>query len=80
MNLTLSVDEKTAERARAAAQSMGKSLNQMVRDYLEQLAGLPALEAELEELRRTSGQGNSGGKKFDREEIYAERLQRYRGA
>ena len=39
MNITLSVDEQVASRARQAAQKMGKSLNQVVRDYLEQLAG-----------------------------------------
>lgn len=39
MNITLAVDEKVAQRARVAAQKMGKSLNQAVRDYLEQLAG-----------------------------------------
>lgn len=39
MNITLSVDEQVAQRARLAAQKMGKSLNQAVRDYLEQLAG-----------------------------------------
>lgn len=39
MNITLSVDEQIAQRARDAAQKMGKSLNQAVRDYLEQLAG-----------------------------------------
>ncbi len=39
MNITLAVDEKLAERARNAAQAMGKSLNQAERDYLEQLAG-----------------------------------------
>jgi hypothetical protein len=39
MNITLSVDEQIAERARAAAKKMGKSLNQVIRDYLEQLAG-----------------------------------------
>ena len=39
MNITLSVDEQIAQRAREAAQKMGKSLNQVVRDYLEQLAG-----------------------------------------
>ena len=38
MNITLSVDESVAQRASAAAQKMGKSLNQAVRDYLEQLA------------------------------------------
>ncbi len=39
MNITLSVDEQVAQRARKAAQNMGKSLNQAVRDYLEQLGG-----------------------------------------
>jgi len=38
MEITLSVDEQVAQRAREAAQKMGKSLNQVVRDYLEQLA------------------------------------------
>lgn len=41
MNITLSVDEKVAQLARDAAKKMGKSLNQVVRDYLEQLAGTP---------------------------------------
>lgn len=39
MNITLSIDEQVAARAREAAQKLGKSLNQAVRDYLEQLAG-----------------------------------------
>ena len=39
MNITLSIDEQVALRAREAAKKMGKSLNQVVRDYLEQLAG-----------------------------------------
>ncbi|MBK9574455.1 MAG: MerR family transcriptional regulator [Rhodoferax sp.] len=42
MNITLSIDEQVAQRARGAAQKMGKSLNQVVRDYLEQLAGSAA--------------------------------------
>jgi len=80
MNITLSVDERVAEGARKTAQAMGKSLNQMVRDYLEQLAGQAQLEAELEELRTLSGQGNSGGTPFSREATYAERLDRQHGA
>ena len=39
MNITLSVDEQVALRAHEAAQKMGKSLNQLVRDYLVQFAG-----------------------------------------
>jgi hypothetical protein len=37
--ITLSIDEKVVERARQAAQTMGKSLNEAVREYVEQLAG-----------------------------------------
>lgn len=44
MNLTLAVDDRTVERARCAAQAMGKSLNQVVREYLEQLAGRDQIE------------------------------------
>ena len=39
MNITLSVDEQVAQRAREAAQKMGKGPNQAVCDDLEQLAG-----------------------------------------
>ena len=46
MNITLSVDERIAEQARAAASTMGKSLNQAVRDYLEQLAGQQQLASD----------------------------------
>ena len=80
MNLTLSVDERVAEGARQTAQAMGKSLNQVVRDYLEQLAGQAQLETEVEELRALSGQGDSQGMRFSREALYAERLDRYRGS
>ena len=81
VNITLSADEKIIERARKAAQSMGKSLNQAVRDYLEQLAaGEEGLDAELEALRSMAGRGNSGGERIRRDELYAERLEHQRGA
>lgn len=38
MNITLSVDEQVAARAHEAGQKLGKSLNQVVSDYLEQLS------------------------------------------
>jgi hypothetical protein len=60
MNITLSVDEKVAQRAREAAQKMGKSLNQAVRDYLEQLAGSSR--------RGLQSPAQLGGWKFNREE------------
>ncbi len=70
MNITLSVDEQVAERARKAAQAMGKSLNQAVRDYLEQLAGQQALEAEITAFERSARAtpGRLAGWRFDRDE------------
>ena len=70
MNITLSVDERIAEAARQAAAAMGKSLNQAVRDYLEQLAGSASTDAELRAFR-DSALGTPGrlrGWKFDRDE------------
>ena len=70
MNITLSVDERIAEQARKAASAMGKSLNQAVRDYLEQLAGSPQLEAELRAFEQSalSTPGQLQGWPLDREE------------
>jgi antitoxin component of RelBE/YafQ-DinJ toxin-antitoxin module len=47
MNITLSIDKTVAEQARLAAQAMGKSLDQVIRDHLEQLAGRAQLESEI---------------------------------
>lgn len=70
MNITLSIDERIAEEARRAAGAMGKSLNQAVRDYLEQLAGRPQLAAELKDFETSAlnTPGRLAGWKFDREE------------
>ncbi|MFT3790249.1 MAG: hypothetical protein QM741_04035 [Rudaea sp.] len=70
MNITLAIDEKLAERARAAAKRMGKSLNQAVRDHLEQLAGASQREADHAafEKRALAGKAKLRGWKFDREE------------
>lgn len=72
MNITLSVDEDVIGRARQRAESLGTSVNQLVRDYLEQLAGKSNEEedaAEFERLSRLSG-GRSKGWKFNREELH----------
>lgn len=72
MNLTLSVDEKVVERAREAARQQGTSLNALVRQYLETLAGSsPGHEtaSELLSLMREHG-GHSGGRRIHREEAY----------
>lgn len=70
MNITLSVDERVAAQAREAALAMGKSLNQAVRDYLEQLAGSQQLASELKAFEQSalSSPGRLAGWKFDRDE------------
>ena len=70
MNITLSVDERVADEARKAASAMGKSLNQAVRDYLEQLARAHQLQEQLDafEASALATPGRLGGWKFDREE------------
>ena len=71
MNITLAVEERIAEEARKAALAMGKSLNQAVRDYLEQLASSGQLNAQLEafEASALASPGRREGWKFNREEV-----------
>lgn len=74
-NITFSVNEETLRNARRRADSMGKSVNQLVREYLEQLAGRAnrnTLADELEAAWRHP-QGNSRGWKFNREELHERR-------
>ena len=73
MNVTLSLDEQTVARARKKAEALGKSLNQLIRDYLQKLAGSDDPEQSIEEFKRLSGQGHSRGWRFDRDEIHARR-------
>ena len=70
VNLTLSVDEQTVARARKTAQALGKSLNQLIRDYLQRLAGGDDAERSIAEFRKLSGQGHSRGWRFNRDEIH----------
>jgi len=70
MNLTLSVDQQTVARARAKAEALGKSLNQVIRDYLQKLAGGDDAASSIEEFNRLSGQGHSRGWRFDRNDIH----------
>jgi len=70
VNLTLSVDEQTVARARKKAQALGKSLNQLIRDYLQRLAGGDDAERSIAEFRKLSGQGHSRGWRFNRDEIH----------
>jgi len=76
MNLTLSVDEEVVIKARKRAEVMGTSVNQLVREYLDQLAGISDPKSVGAEIIRLSilANGDSQGKKFNREEAYEGRL------
>ena len=75
MNLTLSVDDDVLQRARQRAEALGTSVNQLVREYLEQLAGKSDPRADADEFERLSrlAQGRSRGWKFNREELHRRR-------
>ena len=75
MNVTLSIDDEIVQQARRRAEAMGKSVNQLVREYLERLAGKSDLEAAADEFRELTrnAKGNSRGWKFNREEIHERR-------
>ena len=70
MNVTLSIDEQVVARAREKAKALGKSLNELIRDYLQKLAGGDDPERSVEEFERLSGRGHSRGWRFNRDEIH----------
>jgi hypothetical protein len=72
MKLTFSIDDAVAERAGALARAMGKSLEQLVGEYIEQLADADQATRDVEEWRRLSreAEGDRRGWKFNREEIH----------
>ncbi len=70
MNITLAVDDKVVNEVRKIAQEMGTSLNQMVREYLEQLTRQQRVNASFEEFLSLSGQGDSKGWVFNRDALH----------
>jgi hypothetical protein len=75
MNVTLAIDDQLILEARRRAEAMGTSVNQLVRQYLEQLVGKSDSNANAAEFERFSraAQGDSGGWKFNREELHERR-------
>jgi len=71
MNITLSLDDQIVTRARKNAEALGKSLNQLIRDYLQTVAGGDDPERSIEEFKRLSGRGHSRGWRFNRDEIHS---------
>lgn len=69
MNITLSIDGQVVARARRRADALGKSLNQLIRDYLQTVADDDP-ERSIEEFQHLSGGGNSRDWRFNRDEIH----------
>ena len=69
VTITLSIDKQLVNRARKRADALGKSLNQLICDYLKKLAGGDDPERSIEGFRRLSGKGHSRGWRFDRDQI-----------
>ena len=74
MNVTLSLDDQLVSRARKKAEALGKSLNQLIRDYLQTVAGGDDAERSIEEFKRLSGRGHSYGWRFNREDIHERQI------
>jgi len=73
-NLTLVVDEETLRKARIRAMQRGTSVNALVRDYLDRLAGESQSADGIAEFRAAvEGAGASsgpGGRSWTRDELY----------
>ena len=69
VNVTLSIDDQLVERARKRAEALGKSLNQVIREDLQRFVETD-VDAEMDELVRLSGKGDSRGWKFNRDELH----------
>ena len=66
------MDEEVIRQARRHAEALGTSVNQLVREYLESLAGKTDPEADAAEFERLSrlANGNRASWKFNREELH----------
>ena len=71
-NITRSIDERLVRGARKKAEAMGKTLNQLVREYFERLAGSDDAERDVAELRQLSREGSRTARRwrFNRDELH----------
>jgi hypothetical protein len=73
-NITLAVDEATLRRARIRAMQRGTSVNALIRDYLNRLAGESQAAEGIAEFQAAvdgAGAGSGpGGRTWTRDELY----------
>jgi hypothetical protein len=81
VNLTITVDKETLKKARIRALEEDTSVNAVLREYLEEYAGVKRERREaarkLLELAKNSDMSSGGKGLPKREELYEERLRRY---
>ena len=72
LNVTLSIDEELLARARELAERRGVSLDQMISEYLQELAAERTSEAVVAELTAlwNESSGNSGERPWTRGELH----------
>lgn len=72
MNVTLSVDDEILTKVRDIAARRRTSLNQLIRDYLEEIASDSSPAEVLGELESLWSEepGDSGGRRWTREDIH----------
>ena len=72
MNLTISIDDRILDRARALARRRGVSLQDLLRRYLESIAGERSREDVADELNRLmrNSPGRSKGRSISRDDAY----------
>lgn len=72
-NLTISIDAETLQQARVRAMAEGRSVNALLREYLEAYSGRGNAQrdamADLLALARASDAG-SGGQRWQRDELH----------
>lgn len=77
-NLTLAIDDELLERSRAYAEKRGTTVNAIIRAHLEQVTDNAERVAramrELRELSEKSTATLGPDYKFNREEVYADRM------
>ena len=71
-NITLSADGTLVRKAREIARRQGKSLNRMIREYLESLDARGAGRGPVEDLfaLMDEGKGSLGGRRWSRDESH----------
>lgn len=69
-NVTLNVDEQVLERARELARKRSTTLNQLFREWLQQLTSQGSRKARYQSLMQRLAHARSG-RRFSREEMNA---------